>query len=382
MHVGIITPRYPPNGGGGGAVSAQLLARMLVSRDEISDVTVYTFDGDGPTEQNGITINRYSSPSIFSFEILNAYAYFKLKSKLTEDGVDILHSYNMRLHPIVGHLSEKLDIPSVASLNSYAFIPYRDIDIPVSNLLEVYKIISKNTTGHILRNRMCKIDSFIAISSTVADIYRDQMFSNQRIEIIPNMCEPEMFDVSIKNESNPIQPKNCHSVILYVGSLRKTKGVEYLVRAAMYLPTSCQITIAGGGKNKSDLQTLSEKLGVDEQVTFLGRVPHEDVKKLYTEADIFVHPGIWPEPFGRTILEAMQFGLPVVATNIGGPAEIIPQDEYLCEPGDPESLGQTIQEILSNNNKFCHDNQEYVQESYSPEVVLPDILETYQSIRK
>ncbi len=378
MHVGIITPRYPPNGSGGGAVSAQLLARMLTTRDEISNVTVYTFDGDGPTEQNGVTINRYSSPSIFSFEVLNTYAYFKLKSKLAEDGVDILHSYNMRLHPVVGHLSDKLNIPSVASLNSYAFIPYRDIDIPVTNLLEIYKIISKNTAGPILRNRMKKIDSFIAISSTVAEIYRDEMFPNQRIEIIPNMCEPDLFETTVGSDSNLIK-SNGQFDILYVGSLRETKGVDYLVRSAAHLPSSYQITIAGGGKNKSELQSLSRKLGVDDQVTFLGRIPHEDVKKLYAEADVFVHPGIWPEPFGRTILEAMQFGLPVVATDIGGPAEVIPQSELLCKPENERELAGTIQKVIRNDG-LGDLNRKYVQENYSPENVLPQIIKLYYSV--
>lgn len=63
------------------------------------------------------------------------------------------------------------------------------------------------------------------------------------------------------------------------------------------------------------------------QVALLGYVDHEQIKTLYAEADLFVHPGIWPEPFGRTILEAMQMGLAVVATNVGGPAEVIPQKE-------------------------------------------------------
>ncbi|WP_122088221.1 glycosyltransferase family 4 protein [Halalkalicoccus subterraneus] len=379
MRVGIVTPRYPPNNGGGGEVSAQLLAQILSDTDEIDEVVVYTFDGDGPTRQDGARIRRHKSPLIVSFEVVNLYSYFKLREKLTEDEIDLIHSYNMQLHPVVGHLSNKLDIPSVATLNSYAFIPYRDIDIPVSSVLEWYKIISKATTGHILRNRMRQIDTFVAISSTIAEIYRREMFGDQNIEVIPNMCEPHLFDVDTSDMKSIIDIAPTQNTILYVGSLRETKGVKYLIRAANYLPENNQIVIAGGGKNKESLRELSDKIGVADQVTLLGRVPHDDIQRLYARADLFVHPGIWPEPFGRTILEAMQFGLPVVATNIGGPAEVIPQEEYLCEPENSRDLAETIQDVFSCKSQIGVKNKEYVYETYSPDVVVPQLLTTYNS---
>ena len=380
MNVGIVTPRYPPNNSGGGEVSARLLVRMLSNCSEVDEVTVYTFDGSGPTKQDGVQVRRYNSPSIFSFEVINTYGYLKLRSALPEDDIDIIHSYNMQLHPIVGHLSDELSIPSVATLNSYAYIPYRKIDIPVINLLELYKTVSWATSGSVLRNRIQKVDVYIALSKTVADIYHDMMLNGQDIEVIPNMCEPDLTDSADEGTNANPETKDSQSKILYVGSLRKTKGVEYLVRAATHLPDSYQITIAGSGDNEENLRVLTRDIGVDEQITFLGRVPHDRVQELYTKADLFVHPGIWPEPFGRTILEAMQFGLPVVATDIGGPAEIIPQEQSLCEPKDPIALAQTIQDVKSNSVELGNENQEYVWETYSPEVVLPKILNTYRSV--
>jgi glycosyltransferase involved in cell wall biosynthesis len=354
---------------------------MLDSRDEIDQVTVYTFDGKGQTHQNNVLVRRYRSPSIFSFEVLNTYAYFKLKSKLVQDEIDVIHSYNMRLHPIVGHLSETLGIPSVATLNSYAFIPFSKLDIPVNNLLDWYKRISWTTSGRILRNRMCHVDVFIAISSAVGEIYRRAIFSDQRIEVVPNMCEPHLFDTGSSSDSVKI-PENRMFDILYVGSLRETKGVEYLIRAITYLPDEYQVTIAGGGSNESELRQLADQFGVADRVTFMGHVPHDRIEELYAEADLFVHPGIWPEPFGRTILEAMQFGLPVVATNIGGPAEVIPQDRCLCTPRDPEDLAETIRDIQPDTDRLGRENRRYVHKNYSPSVVAPQIIEVYKSICK
>jgi glycosyltransferase involved in cell wall biosynthesis len=318
VSVGIVTPRFPPNGTGGGEVSAALLARVLSERPLIDDVIVYTFDGDGPNEHNGATIKRYNSPSIFSFEVINTYAYLKLRRELSQDNVDILHSYNMRLHPVVGHLSNKLRIPSVGTLNSYAFIPYDSIDVPVTGVLEWYKKVMEVTTGHILFDRMRLVDSFIAISSAVGEIYRKQLLPEQNISVIPNMYEPEFSETISHPASTPFEINSNHQNILYVGSLRATKGVRQLIRAAELLPERFHIIIAGGGESKERLQSLAEERGVESAISLLGRVPHKLVMSLYSEADMFIHPGIWPEPFGRTILEAMQFGLPVVATNTRG----------------------------------------------------------------
>ncbi len=382
MNVGIITPRFPPNHEGGGEVSARLLARKLSSSNEINSVTVYSFDGGASTGCNGYSVVRYNSPSHHSFEVINSYAYFKLRSRFAEDRLDVIHSYNMQLHPVVGHLSSQLEIPSVATLNSYAYIPYQKIDVPVSNLLEWYKRISWATTGPILRNRMRHIDTFVALSSTVEEIYRETMFPNQRIRVIPNMCEPDMFDAAVDGGTNEIMSDDSTFDVVYVGSLRETKGVEYLIRAADHLPDKYRITIAGGGSNEAELRQLAERFGVAGQVTFLGYVSHERINKLYARANLFVHPGIWPEPFGRTILEAMQFGLPVIATNIGGPAEVIPQEECLCKPGDPVALAETIQFVSRSSAEIGSHNSKYVRQTYSPDAVLPQLLAMYESLNK
>jgi glycosyltransferase involved in cell wall biosynthesis len=379
MRIGIVTPRYPPNGSGGGQVSAALLARLLSAEDKIPEVIVYTFDGEGPKNINDVKIKRYDSPSIYSFEILNTFAYFTLRNELVADEIDLIHSYNMRMHPVVGHLSSELDIPSVATLNSYAFIPYQSLDLSVSGLLEYYKRVMNVTTGKILFNRMQLINSFIALSSTVSEIYHEHLLPDQEITVIPNMYDPDLLEKNEKSSETMLDNPKSQNNILYVGSLRETKGVQYLIRAIQYLPDDYNVTIAGGGDNLVALESLANEVGVRESVSLLGHVPYESVMRLYDEAELFVHPGIWPEPFGRTILEAMQFGLPIVATNTGGPAEIIPQEECLCEPENPYSLAKAIERVYSRRTEIGKHNEQYVLENYSPQKVLPQIMEVYKN---
>jgi glycosyltransferase involved in cell wall biosynthesis len=78
----------------------------------------------------------------------------------------------------------------------------------------------------------------------------------------------------------------------------------------------------------------------------------------------------------------MQFGLPVVATNIGGPAEVIPQERCLCEPENPVDLAETIEDIYPDRNELGEQNRQCVNEHYSPEVVVPQIIELYEQVSK
>jgi glycosyltransferase involved in cell wall biosynthesis len=116
-------------------------------------------------------------------------------------------------------------------------------------------------------------------------------------------------------------------------------------------------------------------------VDFLGYVDHESIPALYDRSDIFVHPSICPEPFGRTILEAMQFSLPVVATNLGGPAEVIPQEECLCDPADPRDMAEKIIFVDERKEQIGEHNRQYVDYKYSPESVVPKIIDVYERVR-
>lgn len=89
--------------------------------------------------------------------------------------------------------------------------------------------------------------------------------------------------------------------------------------------------------------------GLEERVIFHGVVGLEDLRKFYSEADIFVLPSLY-EPFGIVFAEAMSFGLPIVATRVGGIPELV-EDEgngFLVPPGDVDSLADAIDKLASD----------------------------------
>ncbi|WP_435347067.1 glycosyltransferase family 4 protein [Haloarchaeobius sp. HRN-SO-5] len=372
MRIGIVTPRYPPTHAGGGEISVQLLAEQLQRRDSVETVEVLSFDGETAESVGGVSVSRLTDVPQYPYTLPNEIAYRALRSLDLE--YDVLHAYNMHLHPAVGRISARFDIPSVATLNAYPLLDWEDVNVRPSLKRRVYEKTLLRFERPRLKRMMDSIDLFLPLSHDVEEIYRNQGFEGHDYTVVPNMIDPS-FDVpSLSSEDSD------GGTLLYVGYLRDSKGVRHLIDAMAHLPTDLELKIVGDGPRRDELEQRAAASGRADQITFTGRVPYEEVTRSYATADVFVHPGVWPEPFGRTILEAMQAGLPVVATNIGGPSETVPQQELLCSPGDPVSLSDSIRRAYEDRTEIGAQNRDHVQRAYHPDTVVPRFMDAYRRV--
>lgn len=374
MRVGIVTPRYPPTAVGGGEISIQLFAENIQANERVDELTVLSLDGHRTEAVDGVTVRRLGKPDTTFTEWQNIASYRLLRDEL--DAFDVVHAYNMELNPVVGFITDRQDIPSVASFNSYHFFKQSMNNASQSVPEQLYERVSYPTTGRLMRGQMKRIDAFLAASEAVRRIYDERGFSDSQIEVIPIIMDPAFDPVEVDTEA--VDEDTCS--LLYVGRLVRDKGVEHLVRAVAKLPASYTLRVVGDGPLDEELQSLARTLGVDDRIEFTGRVEYERVKEFYAQADVFVHPGVWPEPLNRTLLEAMQAGLTVVCTDIGGPPEVIPDDEYLCEPGDPSGLADVIERAREGGAEVGQRNREHVYDNYAPGAVVPQIVDLYEDV--
>jgi starch synthase len=208
----------------------------------------------------------------------------------------------------------------------------------------------------------------------VERVYREHGFADADYEVVPNMLDPS-FEAPEQTAGDSERTR-----LLYVGYLRDSKGVRYLIDAMDHLSSAFELTIVGGGPQKEALERRAAASDANDRIELTGEIPYDRVTGAYADADVFVHPGVWPEPFGRTILEAMQAGLPVVATNVGGPAETVPQDELLCAPGDPTALADAIKRAASRADEIGAANREFVDDQYHPDAVVPQFEAAYERV--
>jgi D-inositol-3-phosphate glycosyltransferase len=146
-----------------------------------------------------------------------------------------------------------------------------------------------------------------------------------------------------------------HPIILFVGRFDSVKGIDRLVTAMTYLRRrdSLRLVLVGGDGPASSatrrLQKQARDLGLQETVTFAGRIDQERLPPYYSAADVLVVPSLY-ESFGLVGLEALACGTPVVATAVGAMESILQEGrigQVVTEPA-PRLLADAIDAFLPN----------------------------------
>ncbi len=141
-----------------------------------------------------------------------------------------------------------------------------------------------------------------------------------------------------------------YTELLNVGRLVYHKGQDNLLRAVSRLPSALRwrLTIVGDGPRRKALGELAEELGIEGRVRFLGNVEDTVLEKEYQKASLFIFPSRedtgGTEGFGIVLLEAMNHGVPIIASRTGGITEVLDEGEcgMLVNPDDPSALASAI----------------------------------------
>jgi len=309
------------------AISAQVKVKKPLENAVFHQVG---FFGTSPT--------AHASKKYLSHAEFLTRSYLKSMEILKKKRIDIIHHmlpavYNQTFS-LLALLGKTKTHPFIFGPVSTHFYP-RPID---------EKLIGKFTSKlHVKTIRNC--DMLIAITDHVKKLYT-KIFDPEKIVTIPLGVDTNLFKPSKKKLNKE------YYELLFAGYLYKLKGIEFLIKAMCIIAQErkdVKLRIVGNGPEKQRLIKLTEALNVKGKVTFQGFVPHMEMPKYYQNCDIFCFPTLG-EPFGKAIIEAMACAKPVVASNIGGPAEIIQNRKtgILVQPAQPELLAQEILSLLNN----------------------------------
>lgn len=246
------------------------------------------------------------------------------------------------------------------------FIDRQRIDIVYTNTAVIFPgaIAAKKrkikSVWHIREIITNKLEN--RIISFVMNKYADIIIANSRatgssLKIKDSKVRVVYNAVEIEGDTDKIPQDK--TIVAMAGRINRWKGQKLFVDAAELVHRAAPdvlFWIAGDvyiGENyiKEDLTDYIEKKGLKDSVILLGQV--NDMSSFYKSIDIFVLPSVKPEPFGLVIIEAMSYGIPVIATNHGGPTEIIDNgiNGYLVDYEEPEQMAERIIEMIGNDNK-------------------------------
>ena len=174
-------------------------------------------------------------------------------------------------------------------------------------------------------------------------------------------------------------------IIGTLSRLHQVKGIDILLRAANILQEkdlNFEIDIGGGGKGKETLVELVKQLKIDNICKFVDDIPN---KANYLESlSIFAAPSR-QEAFGINICEAMERGLPVVSTKIGGIPEVVENavTGILCEPDNPEERAKNLEILINDSEKrkiMGEKGRERVEELFNRSKTMKEHIELYNKL--
>lgn len=180
-------------------------------------------------------------------------------------------------------------------------------------------------------------------AATAAEIRRD--YRVEDVGVIPNVTGGLEIAPAGEMEGPP-------GYLLFVGRLRIRKGVEVLLEALRELRgrvPAAVLKIAGDGEHRAALERTAAGLELGSAVTFLGTCDGSRVRALLAGAAALVVPSIY-EGMPLVVLEAMERGVPVVASAVSGIPEVVVDGEtgWLVPPEDPEALAGALEEVLAD----------------------------------
>lgn len=205
----------------------------------------------------------------------------------------------------------------------------------------------------------------------------------KQIRVISNGIDTKRFKPMDKNKTRrklniPIDSK----ILLFVGNLVHVKGLSYLLDALhsvrKHMP-NILLVLVGDGILRAELQEQAKELGIETSVTFQGVRPHDEIPLWMNSCDLFCLPSL-NEGCPNVILEALACGKPVVASNVGGIPELVPDNEHgiLVPPANSAELAKAIEAAL----KHRWDSQALSSSRHSWKEVAQKTMEEFEICRE
>ncbi|MDP8957763.1 MAG: glycosyltransferase family 4 protein [Actinomycetota bacterium] len=167
-----------------------------------------------------------------------------------------------------------------------------------------------------------------------------------RLHVIPSGVDRELFRGPF---ADPL-PDLPHPRVLFVGRLAPQKGVLRLLRAMPMLLPDAHLVLVGDGPQRSKVEAEIDRMGLRERVHLTGFAHHHHVPAYLAHADVLALPSVYEE-LGSVLVEAIQSGIPIVASRTGGISEVVEdgREGLLVDAGDRLALAGAVNRLLHDS---------------------------------
>lgn len=382
-----VIPYFVPAWYYGGPVAvAYNISKELVKRGH--EVTVYTTDTLDTKNRikgreeiiDGIKIKRFRnlSNTLASKHSTCLPLGMLLETRRALWSFDIIHMHEYRTiqNVIVHHYAKKHGIPYVLQAHGTM---YRVA--PKWELKRIYDAI----WGYKLLKDALKV---IALNETEVEQYKSVGLSKDKIKLVPNGVDLAEFEnLPERGEfRSEYGLGSDEKVILYLGRIHKTKGIDLLVKAFASLTKEMdgvRLAIVGpDGGYLSALIKLATDMGVSDKVVFTGPIYERNKLEAYVDADVFVTPSFYGFPV--TFVEACACGIPIITTENGDKLSWIHNQTGYVVAYDENQLKDAMAKLLTSRGiaeKFRENAKKLVRQRFTWSRITEELEQLYLEAR-
>lgn len=328
MKIGVDAREIRSGGGGKGRYTAEVL-KSLANLDEKNEYFIYGFGRHSnlPANFHWITLPRGRGKWIFALPRL-----------IRKNKINVFFSPTSFLACLLTF------VPTVIVIHDLAVFVE-----PLSKPTLKIKLMEKLTLPLAIK----RAKHIICVSNhTKKDILKLFDFPEDKITVthLAAFSKPKEI-ISPKTVTAKYDlPKR---YILFVGTIEPRKNVDGLIKAYSLFPLAFRraipLVIAGKkGWNCENINPLVEELGLKNMVRFIGQIHDNELPGLYRSASVVVYPS-WYEGFGLPVIEAMNYGAPVITSNRSSLPEVAGNAAILINPEKSQEIAQAIKKVLSDS---------------------------------
>lgn len=316
-------------------------------------------------------------PEIFTFSMR---AYRKLRELMSQQKFDIIHDNQTLGYGLM--LAKGFGVPVVATIHHPIYIDMK------ADLAQARRFMSKFrrmmfysflVMQHLVAKRMDRVITVSKISAK--DTVRVFKLPEAKVRVVPNGIDTSVFRRVDHVEKEP------NSVVMVANTEDRKKGVVFLLKAMQLLRDEIDVKlniVDRQGDYTKYAPRLVHEHGLEDRVTFTGRLSVDELVRRYSLSEIAVTSSVY-EGFGLPCAEAMSCGTPVIATRAGALPEVVGNDGagVLVPPEDPLALAVQIKRLLADKTLRCRMGEaarKRIEEAFSWEVAAQKTLEVYKEV--
>ncbi|WP_460220439.1 glycosyltransferase [Psychroserpens sp. MEBiC05023] len=384
MKILIVNTLYAPNQVGGAEKSVQLLAEELHRQNH--SVMVVCLDKESNKRNiNGVDIIYLENKNIYwpfddikvskikkmIWHFLDTYSFYyssKLKDILSSIDPDVVHVNNISGFStnILGFIKKQCSKPIVYTARDYYLLCHKTTFYKNNSRCETQcadcKFLSKKKINNVNNN----VSVFVGISNY---ILKKHINTGLRQDLINSVIFNSVDNTSISHKTKKTSKTN---VFGFMGTISKAKGIEVLLEDFTSSKiNSFQFKLKIAGKGNNQYISFLKKKYQNKKIEYLGFV---NPSQFYQQIDALIVPSQWEEPFGRVVIEASRYGLPIFVSENGGLTEL---KEIIHSV-----FAYNIENIISfiNNKEKSIDIEPQSLNEFSNTIITEQYLKLYKSI--